>query len=355
MPTEVHTADYLALCVAIVANPDDDTPRLMLADYFDGLDTVRVPCPTCSGYASDPCPRCNGKGKVYESPGPSSFRVECHECTGTGKFLPGYHTQRDPASGRDEGGWTNCQTCNGAGSRTPGFVVDTSDSARAELIRVQCELSQSLTPVLRRCTGEDEGPVPDPMVIRHNELRIRERKLFTAHADRWRKGPVCEKCVNGYEKHPRTGEVIEQWCRTCDRTCDAGGLIKMIRSPRVNMEQAEVLYGPRTVDYVRGMKRVHATLAECVKEVPDHDNNCRCTVPSDWLRSVLTHHPDVMEVWVDLSFDGDGARYSWLKSSLPEGIFKEVEGHDGESADAARTALARGVVRWGRPFIKESS
>lgn len=153
------TSDALALLSAIRLDQNDDLVRLAYADYLDGLDTVHFPCPTCSPYAADPCPRCNGKKTVrvpnvseereqkivgYDATGgmPPIAIAECPECCGAGTFPPGHHPQRDPASGRDEGGWTNCQTCNGAGPSTPGYVLDTSNRDRAELIRVQIELAK---------------------------------------------------------------------------------------------------------------------------------------------------------------------------------------------------------------------
>lgn len=67
---------------------------------------VEAPCPRCSPYADDPCPRCDGKTATW-----------CSACGESGKFPTGYHPERNPASGRHEGGWTNCKTCNSGGSR----------------------------------------------------------------------------------------------------------------------------------------------------------------------------------------------------------------------------------------------
>lgn len=58
-----------------------------------------IPCSRCFGYKDDP-----------ESLMPGE---------------PGYHPERDPASGRHEGGWTNCKTCNSGGNKhavRPGTV-----------------------------------------------------------------------------------------------------------------------------------------------------------------------------------------------------------------------------------------
>lgn len=245
------------------------------------------------------------------------------------------------------------------------WLDEHDEPARAELIRVQCELSDFVCDTPSIGAVIEGKPAPCYMCRPRNKKDClpwcsgccrregamnRKRELLTTHTDRWRTGPVCGKCGGKGWSHAQYGD-----CHLCHTTGDAGGLMRTIRLPRVNMGQANVLYGPRTVDYIRGMKRVHATLAECIGSragvAGRREEGAFVDIPSDWFRSVLTHHPDVVEVWLDLPFDGDGARYSWLKSSLPDGIFKEVEGHDGKTADAARTALARAVVRWGLSFL----
>lgn len=96
--------------------PDGQLDPNALAVLSDSLldaglpDQVEQPCPRCSLYADDPCPRCNGAG-YGKAPRPIS-NPTCTACNGTGKFPPGYHPECDPASGRHEGGWTNCQRCH---------------------------------------------------------------------------------------------------------------------------------------------------------------------------------------------------------------------------------------------------
>lgn len=108
------TDERTAMLRAICANRDDDTPRLVFADWLDEQ-AGEMPCPRCSGYAADP-----------ENPFGG----------------PGYRPERDPASGRHEGGWGNCKTCN-AGGGTPGRVSN-GFGERAEFIRVQVELAKVL-------------------------------------------------------------------------------------------------------------------------------------------------------------------------------------------------------------------
>ena len=93
---------------------------------------AETPCPTCSPYADDPCPQCDGTGKVsYLVGNGRTFTDVCDTCNGTGKFPPGYHPERDPASGRHEGGWTNCKTCSSTGGK--GGVIHVPNPILAHL------------------------------------------------------------------------------------------------------------------------------------------------------------------------------------------------------------------------------
>jgi hypothetical protein len=98
------TTDVLTLATAAYDLRDDqgrlENDRLcVLADALEeaGCGDVEVPCPSCSFHADNPV---------------NPWRAA------------GYRPERDPASGRHEGGWTNCKTCNsgGKGGVRPGFV-----------------------------------------------------------------------------------------------------------------------------------------------------------------------------------------------------------------------------------------
>lgn len=161
--------DLNSLLRAVITNHEDDTVRLAYADALDELPSETVPCPSCSPYADDPCPRCNGSGEWNHGEYSQNWE-RCPECSGTGKFPPGYRPQRDPASGRDEGGWTNCQTCNGATTGTPGVVLGTAHRDRAEFIRVQVERARLGDSDVRTFTTVDND--------RLNELHRRNRELL---------------------------------------------------------------------------------------------------------------------------------------------------------------------------------
>lgn len=125
--------DDKALLAAILANPEEDTPRLAMADWLDEQP------PT------SPCPKCHGEGYDPEVEWPASNG--CVRCDNDGTT---------PATGRVPS----------------GFAV------RAEFIRVQVELAAGLITTRH---GVEYSLRPDRVA----ELRRREREL-------WAMGhPVC--------------------------------------------------------------------------------------------------------------------------------------------------------------------
>lgn len=92
-------------------------------------------------YTED-CTLCHGTGRVedgllcpdriavladalLDAGCPELVPAPCPRCSphlGHSGGVPGYHPERDPASGRHEGGWTNCKACNANGNPRPGFV-----------------------------------------------------------------------------------------------------------------------------------------------------------------------------------------------------------------------------------------
>lgn len=148
--TAAHDEDPVlsALLAAILDEPDVDLHRLAYADRLEEFAAVQcVPCPRCSPHACESCPECDGRphspagrrgGRLL------SLRSPCTTCRGTGKFPAGFHPERDPASGRHEGGWTSCKECNGGGrgaTARAGFVFRSDGLAeRADFVRwaVRC-------------------------------------------------------------------------------------------------------------------------------------------------------------------------------------------------------------------------
>lgn len=154
-----------AFLAGIIASPHDDLPRVVYADWLDeNAGEVESPC-WCAEYTDDP-----------ENP----WRGQ-----------PGHHPERDPASGRHEGGWTNCKTCNGGGRDAvkPGVVVESDGRAeRAEFIRAQVQTA---------AWGCDFKQTPEQPGWNHNcgtddkgywlcqPLRSRAREHLERHADQW--------------------------------------------------------------------------------------------------------------------------------------------------------------------------
>jgi hypothetical protein len=108
-------------------------------------------CRRCGGHGevliarrkTDRCPDCDGTtGAGLLDPvrlavlADALIEAGCPEeeyqpCPGCSQYVgdrenpwggPGYRPERDPASGRHEGGWTNCKVCNAAPGRTAGTV-----------------------------------------------------------------------------------------------------------------------------------------------------------------------------------------------------------------------------------------
>jgi uncharacterized protein (TIGR02996 family) len=122
------------LMAAILAEPEDDAPRLALADCLDEhLGDVR-------------CVMCVGSGQAHYATKGIDYGDPCHYCSGTG--------------------------------RAPN-----SNAARAEFVRVQCELVEHPRPCLKG--GLNPG---HPRDCRACTLRRRERELLATHARRWLPG-----------------------------------------------------------------------------------------------------------------------------------------------------------------------
>ena len=287
--------DQSALLAAIREQPDDDTLRLAYADYLDGLDTESVKCPTCDAAWLEQ----TGVASVYEHAGPDS-------------------------------GWVACETCKGT-----GFIPDTSNADRAELIRVQVEYERYYT-----------KPYPEPSLsqdtINNKLLPLSKRvgELIRAHADRWRKGPVCEKCEGkgSWEEKDYVpyGGRYKVTCKDCFGTGDAGGL---------GLRDTTHEWAPHKVDYVRGMKRVHCRAEEVWKQVEHIYKGAAPIVadvrwaPTPWARAVCTHHPDVAEFWMEPTH-GNG----WLRSCIPDDVWMSIQGHD--SREEGQRRMGPVAVLW---------
>lgn len=248
------------------------------------------------------------------------------------------------------------------------------DPVRAELIHVQVALD-----AFRRgpCDVDLHKEYKHRLGIIDGGIRCREHELLAGHTDRWRKGPICpdEKCIQRHHVEQR-GKGGHSWgCELCHDTGDAGGLIRCdLNGPRDGTEWEH------EVTYHRGMKRVHATLAECVGVYHAYppgqygDNDWYVAHhPSDWLRSVLIHHQDVVEArMTDREPWGGPGMWGWAKTrtmhndqisereEIPPAIWELLNGHRPldnsgwkrfDNRELALTVLARTIVQWGRSFL----
>lgn len=137
--TTVTELDHIA---AINTNPDDDTPRLVYADWLDEQPGTKA------------CVRCRN-GRLY-----------CPKCSGEGCSPYGV-AANGPCLADQE-----CEYCDGTGA------VPDGRAARAAFIRVQCELASM---------RDDEGrPHPSGCLCQWCcTLRRRERELLAEHGPQW--------------------------------------------------------------------------------------------------------------------------------------------------------------------------
>lgn len=144
--------DELALCAAVLSEPGEDAPRLVLADWLDENATGR----------------------------------ECWVCQGMGDLL---------GAGPDRGN-PECGTCGGTGRASDGRA------ARAEFIRVQCELAKC-----PKCRGSGwrQNPAGDGGLSKRvaccgdkKSLRRRERELLKIHGEAWLDGSLsfADRCFS---------------------------------------------------------------------------------------------------------------------------------------------------------------
>lgn len=167
--------DDPALLAAILADPADDTPRLVYADWLDE-------------HAADPVP-CGCGGKPVPTPVTTGHR--CPLCGGRAVWRRGVHFEHQMRCVSDtcrmpawEPGETvtigkRCGVCSGSGS-----VIDRGPRQdRAEFIRVQVELAKlGKQPACECQTGPAIHGCPK---AKWENLKKREDALLTARGREW--------------------------------------------------------------------------------------------------------------------------------------------------------------------------
>lgn len=337
-----------ALLAEILAHPDDDTPRLVYADYLDERDTVSVPCPKCvKGWTVIPY-REDGDGDV---------------------------------SG---GGFGYCPACHGTGS-----APDTANADRAEFIRVQCELARTPETVYRNIYAPQTMHLPvweriaigqrhDPNP-RHVELLARESALLDANREKWLRVD-CPKCDAGGIRTMRdsAGELRATLrCQWCDGTGDIGGLVGLMSGADGSNWTNATVFRRGFPDAVQGC-RLQDVMSQvacpvCSKSGVDVAcglGGCNGGVvwhPTPWLLRVLSHHPTVTRVpLVDRAPGQYGNTKGWFWSEwtpadngtmrypVPPVLIAAMPGAVSpgyDTADAATDALAVAVVAVGRNLL----
>lgn len=156
-------SDEVALLRAVAARPDDDTPRLVYADWLD------------DNAGTIDCPKCGGSG--YQPPTAADF-LFVRERVGPDGHVTRY-VEMGPVNFRPP---PKCDRCRGTGAVADGRA------ARAEFIRVQVELARSFPDLDSPCmckAVEDKFHCPRCMAWDESEsLRERERRLWGSWPDR---------------------------------------------------------------------------------------------------------------------------------------------------------------------------
>lgn len=351
-PRPFDHPDARAFLRAICDTPDDDTARLVFADWLDEQLAPQLVCAEC-----------NGKGGETHGWGTNLSHENCLECGNTGLV-----TDR---------------------------AADGSLKARAELIRVQCELANWPC----ECDTSEERVYHDECRCKERgEFQRRESALLAANGERWRKGPKCEKCEGSGELFGKAPEnrALRTKCPACWGG-DAGGLMRKFFYPPPGFDPEDGLTSvdlsePVRVTYSRGSpvvtvphaadvwERVACPACKRKPRTIDHRLqrpitgscvSCKGTGftnehrPTAWISAVCLHHPDVIEVAI-----GDKQPFRYLdkpnffgwsrdrptyrddpRNVLPPEIWDLLPpGGVYPTEPAAGTVFARAVPRWIRSF-----
>lgn len=160
------TDEEAGLVRAVLEQADDDTPRLVFADWMDD-NAGAAPCRTCDGsgrrreptfgQAPDTCPHCGGRtDRTFVD----FSAVRCRDCWAVSK-------------GRHEG-WQDlghCPACSGAGE------VPDGRHERAEFVRLQVEIAR-LSELVLGSLFRRAAPGDADNLERMRGLKFREREML---------------------------------------------------------------------------------------------------------------------------------------------------------------------------------
>lgn len=315
------TTDETALLAAIRDNPEDDTPRLVYADWLQENNEA-VECPTCLGTGSHAI---------------NPYELAARYGAGTATRILDH-------------AW--CGKCDGSG-RIPGGRAD-----RAELIRVQCELA--------RTPGQCDKLFCDGQLVVCDEckrwklLRRRERELIAAHPE-WSKCE-CPECKSGWVRRPDDPSKTYP-CQTCGGTGDLF-VIDRTRDDETLTEGPR----PRKLLWGRGfIGGIELRSDECWREIrvrvdepdlygrPEYETR---TVPTPLLLALVRQVPTLRRVMLT-SVDPPRrnelkteATWHWRCHHLP-GVLDLCD-DDYASEAEARDALALAIPEWAREWARKA-
>jgi uncharacterized protein (TIGR02996 family) len=234
-------------------------------------------------------------------------------------------------------------------------AIEESDSARAELIRVQVRLA-GLRLMADALAMADISPRDPDWERVHGPLRTaraREAALLTSNRDRWLRVP-CPKCDIGRP------DAQDDYCVACNDTGDCGGLTWAMAWPNPWPQMDEMR--PVRVDWDRGFPgRVEVPrLSDCVKERQGATGTRTFQDPSDWLAAVVRHHPITEVVPLDREPERWGDElFMWHNDDsgepddLPMAVFRLLSATTFKTRAAAISALGVAIVRWCRGHLAQ--
>lgn len=258
-----------ALLAAICAAPDDDTPRLVFADWLEEQSVTRVTCPRCNGTGSHALPT---EQLVFRYGTRGEKRIAALEHSGCGR-------------------------CHGTGT-----VADDFNTQWAELIRVQCELE----PLRGLLSGQEWLECH----LRIDWLKGRESTLLAAVEPVIRRGAKCGRCEGTGNEDSQQMPDDPLLCRVCH-----GGYTGTLARKVELWEKGGLMWHYRC-DFSRGFpQRVYCTLEEYQREVGRKRCFCRThnggtstrmgpcpgcgdrgTVPVTFAEALLREHGTITEI-----------------------------------------------------------
>jgi uncharacterized protein (TIGR02996 family) len=322
-----------ALLAAIAAHPDEDTPRLMLADELEA-NAGRVECPKCAQPTISSASRTVEVGRTYSA---QSSHVSSSAVT-----------------------ITLCDHCSNSGT------VPDDRADRAELIRVQVELARAQCELTRRHPRFSEdwwtwalstGQLKQAEYGRFKYLHARQSALIYKHPE-WR--PPCPACEGSGEIDG--GHVGVTGCGACQTH---GTHPLMDGTGRVNCVFERGFIGRLTVPTLATVLRRFWVCRRGTRHTTDM-GICTCCMsregqwsecePTPWARDLVRHRdrwPLLREVriadrvperWSD-------SRFMWHNDDsvepddLPMIVFRELHSTTLSTPDAALAALGAAVWR----------